>query len=206
MRINLQLFAALDDVIAANKAAFEGSNIKDNFAAISTKLNELGYDMLINNKKSAEFVPSSRLSDVVGQRDQFKNQADQLAIDLQKMKDAAKGNEALQNQIQGLMDTNNKLLKDLEQSKVHNEIIAAAKDAVNAKDLIVFVNMDAIKINSKGEVLGVEAEIQRLKTEKPYLFQTAGTGKKKAGLDNTDKDGDKGSLDMNVAIRRAAGR
>lgn len=205
--INIQLFSDLDEVIKTNEKAFEGSNIKDQFTAINTKLSELGYDVLINNKKSAEFVPSTRLSEVVGQRDQFKGQVEALNKDLQTLKDAAKGNEALQSQYQGLIDKNNGLLKDLEKANVNMEIVIAAKDAINTKDIFAFINYDNIKLNAKGEVMGVEAEIARIKQEKPYLFTVAGDGKKKGGLDNKDElNKDKNLGGMNAMIRTAAGR
>jgi len=98
-------------------------------------------------------------------------------------------------------------LKELERTKISTEIMLAAKDAINAKDLLVFVDMNNIKTNAKGEVLGVEAEIARIKAEKPYLFANPGDDKKKKG--GGDPNGDK-SKDvtggMNAMIRRASGR
>ena len=45
---NLQFFASMDDVIAANADAFgEGDTTKESFTAVSDKLKELGYDVLI---------------------------------------------------------------------------------------------------------------------------------------------------------------
>jgi molybdopterin converting factor small subunit len=208
-KMNLQLFANLDEIITANAQAFEGSNVKDNYAAITTKLGELGYDVLINNKKSAEFVPSSRLSEVVGQRDQFKTKVEELNTQLTTLQKNAGDNAALKAEYQKLIDQNNSLLQDLEQTKINTEIMLAAKDAINAKDLLVFINKDSIKVNSKGEVLGVEAEINRLKTEKPYLFNTTGSNNRggKGGTDNGGGAGGGSNLGgMNAMIRKAAGR
>jgi hypothetical protein len=202
-RVNLQLFANLDDVITANAAAFEGSSIKDQFSSISTKLGELGYDVLINNKKAAEFVPSGRLNDVVSQRDGFKTQVEGLQIELAKMKDAAKGNDQLQGQLQGLMDQNKKLLDDIEKTKVDTEIMLAAKEAANPKDILLFIDRNNIKVSAKGEILGVDSEIERLKKEKPYLFNASGKPGK-GGTGAEDKGGT-GVKSMNDMIRRAAG-
>ena len=198
------MFANFDDVLSQHGQAFEGTNAKDQFTALSTKLGELGYDMLLNNKKDAEFVPASRLNDVVGQRDTFKGQVETLNADLQKMKDDAKGNETLQGQIQTLMDTNNNLLKDLEKTKINAELMVHAKDAIDAKDVLAFVDFNNIKVNAKGEVLGVEGEIARIKQAKPYLF---GSSSRKAGIDSAGgAGGDERKGSMNAMIRRAAGR
>lgn len=207
--IKLQLFAGIDDVIAANAQAFEGSNVKEQFSTIATKLGELGYDVLLNDKKKAEFVPSSRLSEVVSQRDQFKGKVEELNATLLKMQKDAGDNQQLKDQLQGLMDQNNALLKEIEQTRINAEIMIAAKDAINAKDILAFIDMNNIKVNAKGEVLGVEAEIARLKTEKPYLFNTAAGGddkKKKGGVDTSGGKGEQNKSGMNAMIRKAAGR
>ena len=207
----LQLFAGFDDVVAANEKAFEGTTMKDSYAAISTKLGELGYDVLINNKSKAEYVPSARLSEVVGQRDTFKTQMTDLNKELEAMKVSAKANPELQAQIQAQLDKNTSLSKEMEGLRVQSEIIAYAKDAINAKDVVAFINMDNIKVNAKGEVMGVEAEIARLKTEKPYLFgeaqqqQDPKQQRRRGGMD-INSGGQSQKLSMNAMIRQASGR
>lgn len=208
--IKLQLFANIDDVIAANAQAFEGSNIKEQFSTIASKLGELGYDVLLNDKKKAEFVPSSRLSEVVSQRDQFKSKVEELNATLLKMQKDAGDNQQLKDQLQALMDQNNALLKEIETTRINAEIMIAAKDAINPKDILAFIDMNNIKVNAKGEVLGVEAEIARLKAEKPYLFiSTEGEDKdkkKKGGIDTSGGKGEQLKGGMNAIIRKAAGR
>ena len=202
--IRLQLLAEIDEIMEQFKDSFEDASIKDNFGKISTKLNELGFDVLINNKQKAEFVPSSRLGEVVGQRDQFKTQVTELNKQLQTMKDAAKGNEELQAQLQELMDKNQGLLSEVETTKINTEIMLTASDAVNPKDVLVFVNRNNIKLSAKGEVLGVEAEVARIKAEKPYLFKSEQLGKK-GGSDNSGAHGKPDKFTMNSLIRGAAG-
>jgi hypothetical protein len=192
---------------------FEGNKEKlgdlagstEGFTKLSAKLNELGYEVLLNHKEKAEFVPTGRLNDVVGQRDTFKTQVQDLNKQMQTMKDAAKGNEELQGNLQKLMDQNQGLLTELENTKVNTELMLAASDAVNPKDVLVFINRENLKVNSKGEVMGIEAEITRIKTEKPYLFKSV-EQKKKGGSDSSGGDGDTGKMNMNFLIRRAAGK
>lgn len=201
----LQLFANWDEITTQHAKEFEGTNLGESVKSLTDKLGGLGYDVLFNNKKAAEFVPSSRLSEVAGQRDQFKGQVEDLNKQLQAMSDAAKGNDALQKQLGDLMTTNTTLLKDLEKTKVDSQIMLAANEAVNPKDLLMFVNYENIKINSKGDVMGAEAEIARLKTEKPYLFQGKQQPNKAGGDPNNDK-GDPKTAGMNGLIRAAAGK
>ena len=198
--------ANFEDIITQNEKAFEGSNHKESFTALSAKLNELGYDVLINNKKEAEFVPSSRMHEVVSQRDNFKGQLEQANINLNALKDGARGNDALQGELQKMVDQNNQLLKDLETTKIRTALLVSAKDAIDAQDLLAFVNMSNIKLKANGDILGAEEEINRLRKEKPYLFSVSGEQRRKGGMDNGGAGGaeaPKGG--MNAMIRRAAG-
>lgn len=103
--INLQMFANWTDISTQHADALKDTGVtNEGLTSLTTKLGELGYDVLFNNKKSAEFVPSSRLHETTAQRDQFKGQVEALNTQLQTMKDGAKGNETLQAQLQTLMD------------------------------------------------------------------------------------------------------
>lgn len=208
IKLDLQLFADFDEVFEQNKEQLgELVDNKDKFTQLKTKLGELGFDVLLNQKEKAEFVPSSRLNDVIGQRDNFKTKVEELNGQLESLKNASKGNEELQGKLQEMMDKNNTLLSDLEQTRINAEIMVNAKDAINAKDVLAFIDFSNIKTNAKGEVLGVESEINRLKTEKPYLFQGE-NGKKKAGMDNQggSQGDDQIKGNMNAMIRKMAGR
>ena len=85
--------------------------------------------------------------------------------------------------------------------------MSAASDAINPKDVLPFINMDAIKKDKDGNVTGgVKEEIDRLRTEKPYLFGKMQVESSKGGFDGTSGGGTTGGqkTDMNAAIRRAA--
>lgn len=205
--IKIQFFAGWDDITKDHAQAFEGTNMGESVKSLQAKLGELGYDVLFNKKDKAEFVPSGRLHEVTGQRDQFKSQVEEANRKLGELQKAATGNEALQKQLQDLMDQNTNLLKDLESTKINTALMLAATDAINPQDLLVFINRENVKINSKGEVVGADSEIARLKQEKAYLFQDGTDSKKKKG--GSDPNGDKSdpkTTGMNSMIRRAAGR
>lgn len=204
--INLQLFASIEEIIEGNKDSFSDGDYAGQFTNLSTKLGELGFDILINNKKQAEFVPSSRLGEVASQRDAFKNQVNTLNAQLMELQKNSGDNQKLQKDLQDYIDKNLELLGELEKTRINSEIMIKAKDAINANDVLAFVNFSNIKTTAKGEVLGVEEEINRIKQEKPYLFGTVQTPpKKKAGADNTGGTGSD-KLSMNAMIRAAAGR
>ena len=206
---NLQFFASMDDVITTHADAVgEGDTTKEKFTAVSDKLKELGYDVLINHREKAEFVPASRLSDVVAQRESFKAQAEQAIIELNKLKQQSGISEEAQNQINTLIGQNEQLLEQLQEANVQLEIMATAADAINPKDVLPFIDMDKIKKDKNGNVVGgVKEEVDRVRTEKPYLFNKQKPDSSKGGFDgsgNVGNDNGGSKTDMNAAIRRAA--
>ena len=208
--LNLQFFASIDDVMTAHADAFgEGDTTKDSFTSISDKLKGLGYDVLINQRDKAEFVPASRLSEVVGQRETFKAQAEQAIIELNKLKSQSGIGEEAQKQINGLITQNENLLNQLQEANVQLEIMSSAADAINPKDIIPFIDMTKIKKDKDGNVVsGIKEEVDRVRAEKPYLFNqhTDDNAGSKGGFDGSGGSGggDGQKTDMNAAIRRAA--
>ena len=208
-KLNLQYFASMDDVITANADSFgEGDTTKESFTAISDKLKGLGYDVLINHREKAEFVPSSRFSEVVAQRETFKTQAEQAIIELNKLKNQQGISEEAQNQINTLIGQNEALLNQLQEANVQLEIMSTAADAINPKDVLPFVDMTKIKKDKDGNVVsGVKEEVDRIRAEKPYLFNKKQQEGSKGGFDGSGGNGGgtgTQKVDMNAAIRRAA--
>lgn len=205
---NTQFFASMDDVMSTHADAFgEGDTTKDSFTAVSDKLKGLGYDVLINHREKAEFVPSSRLSEVVAQRETFKAQAEQAIIELNKLKNQQGMSEEAQHQINTLIGQNEALLEQLQEANVQLEIMSTAADAINPKDIIPFIDMTKIKKDKDGNVTGgIKEEVDRVRTEKPYLFNKTKPESSKGGFDGSSGGGTDGGqkLDMNAAIRRAA--
>lgn len=206
---NLQFFASMDDVMGAHADAFgEGDTTKDSFTAVSDKLKGLGYDVLINHREKAEFVPSSRLSEVVAQRETFKAQAEQAIVELNKLKNQQGMSEEAQTQINTLIGQNEALLEQLQEANVQLEIMSTAADAINPKDVLPFVDMSKIKKDKDGNVTGgVKEEVDRIRAEKPYLFNKTKPEGSKGGFDGSNggsSSGENQKIDMNAAIRRAA--
>ena len=209
MKMDLQFFASMDDVITNHADAFgEGDTTKDSFTAVSDKLKELGYDVLINQRDKAEFVPASRLNEVVSQRETFKTQAEQAIVELNKLKNQQGISEEAQTQINTLIGQNEDLLNQLQEANVQLEIMSTAADAINPKDVLPFIDMTKIKKDKDGNVVGgVKEEVDRVRTEKPYLFNKQKQESSKGGFDGTGSNGGtgtEGKTDMNSMIRRAA--
>lgn len=206
---NLQYFATFDDVATANADAFgEGDTTRASFDAVTEKLKGLGYDVLINHREKAEFVPSQRLNEVVAQRETFKQQAEQAIIELNKLKGQQGITPEAQNQINTLIQQNEALLDQLKETNMQVEIMASAADAINPKDVLPFIDKSKVKVDKEGHVVsGVKEELDRLRTEKPYLFGKQQQQNSKGGFDGSQGgEGGSGSqkTDMNAAIRRAA--
>lgn len=202
-KINLQLFADLDEILESHAEELKDLNVKDSLEPIQNKLKDLGYDVLFNQRERAEFVPSSRLSEIVQQRDNFKGQVEQLNATLEELKGKVNGDVELTEKYDNAIKENNLLLQQLETAQVNSEIAIYAKDAIDVNDILAFINYDNITKDKQGKYIGVKEEVNRLKESKPYLFGKI--SKDKGGSDAGDSGGS-GKISMNLAIRRAAGK
>lgn len=195
--------ATFDEVSAKQQEVeneeLKSFDLKGNYETLKEKLEALGYDVLLNSKETSEFIPYDRFKQVISQRDNYKTQLESINTDLEKLKnDSGKGNE----EIQKLINDNEVLIKELEESKFNLEIFRAAKDALNPADILPFIDKDNIKVDKKGNMSGIDEEVERIRKEKPYLFRSEDT--KSAGGTDVHED-DKKTLDMNTYIRRMAG-
>lgn len=204
-KINLQMFADLDSIITANAQAFEGTQVKDQFSTIAAKLGELGYDVLLNSKKDAEFIPSSRMGEVITQREAFKSQVEALNTQLTALQKSAGSDEALKAKYQELMDANTQLLTQLDETKMSSAVLFEAKDAIDPNDVLAFIDKSKITKDAKGEFKGIKEEVERIRKAKPHLFG-APSQRRKAGIDPEGGGTGATSGSMNAMIRKAAGR
>lgn len=176
----------------------------ESFNSIQKTLGDLGFDVLINPREGdVDFVEYGRFSQVIGQRDTFKNDLAASNTTLETMKLAAKDNPEVQKQLQLMIDTNEKLMGDNDKMSMDNAIIMAARDAIDPSDVLLFIDRSGIKKDSKGNYKNIDKEMETLRTAKPHLFKAT---KKKAGNDpNNNLGGEQGKVSMNSLIRAAAG-
>lgn len=204
--INIQAFAEFSDILTEHADAFAGDDkVGETFTGLSTKLKDLGYDVLLNKREAAEFIPAHRLNETVAQREQYKTQLETANTELAKLKGATGLSDEERAQVQKLMDENGKLLEDLATAKLHMEVMTLATDAINPKDVLSFIDTSKIKLDSKGKILsGAKEEVDRIRSEKPYLFSAKQPKISKGGADNSGGQSAPEKIDMNKAIRRAA--
>lgn len=164
----------LKDIIAANSAAFEGMDgIDTTVTALSAKLKEVGYNLVIDDAKNPTMIPKGRFDELIGQKNQFKSQAEEHAKELEALKKAAKGNDELTAQIQALQE------KSAEWEKKHAETVmngeaklAAMKfNAHDAGDVLNFIDKSKLKYED-GVVKGLDEQIKALQESKSYLFKS----------------------------------
>lgn len=193
--------ANFEEILTTRAKDMEGDDYKGAYEKINSKLSALGYEVLINQKDKAEFVPAGRLSEVVAQRETFKTQAETLNAQLLELKNKSSDSET-QTKLQAMIDDNNKLVAQLDEVKKTAEITLEARDAIDPKDIIMFVDMTKVKIDAKGNISGAKDEVDRIRKEKPHLFSKQQV---KGGADH--KGGSEGqTASMNSLIRMAAGR
>lgn len=194
--------ANIQDVITNHAKELEGKDIDSYYKNLNTELSTLGYEVLINEKEKSEFVPSDRLNATVAQRDSFKTQVETLNSQLEELRNSSKDNDT-QGKLQEMMDSNNTLISELNKAKVDNQVITLAKDAIDVNDVLVFINREVAKLDKKGNIVGVEEEVERIRTDKPHLFNKSNN---RGGRDKSGSDDESLTSNINSMIRRAAGK
>lgn len=205
-KFNLQFFANVADIMTQHPDAFpEGNDFGTRFGDVQTQLQALGYDVIINNRANAEFIPASRFAEVISQRDGYKTQLDQAVKDLEKLKGMDNIPEEAQSQIDSLIQANQSLIDSLKEANLNLAVVTKFDDAINPSDILQFIDKSKLKVDKDGKVTsGLDEEHERLKGEKPYLFVSAPAGNKQAGHDPGGKGSEPEKATMNSLIRRAA--
>ena len=161
------------EILTANPDAFQGiDGVDTTIETITGKLKDLGYGLIIDNTKEPGYIPKGRFDEVVGQKNQFKTQADELGRQLETLKVTAKGNEELTKQIEALQQQNADWQGKYQSTTMESAIkFAALKEkARDAGDVLAFVDKSKLQINADGTLTGLDEQLKALKESKPYLF------------------------------------
>ena len=143
-------------------------------------------DELINSKTEELKKANESLQSQIAERDK----------DLKSLKKQAGDNEELTNQFKDLQskykqDTEN-LSKELQQTKLNSAVDSALGKAKvrNTKAAKALLNMDEVKLNDKGEVEGLDNQINSLQKSDGYLFDQGSKEpyQPQGGDGNTDPD------------------
>ena len=138
----------------------------------------------------------SKIDELNKTNESLQSQIAERDKDLKSLKKQAGDNEELTNQFKELQskykqDTEN-LTKELQQTKLNSAVDSAlgAAKARNTKATKALLNMDEVKLNDKGELEGLEDQINELQKSASYLFDqgTKEPYKPQGGDGNTDPD------------------
>lgn len=143
-------------------------------------------DELINSKTEELKKANESLQSQIAERDK----------DLKSIKKQAGDNEELTNQFKELQDKykhdTEDLTKELQQTKLNSAVDSALGKAKvrNTKAAKALLNMDDIQLNDKGELEGLDNQINSLQKSDGYLFDQGSKEpyQPQGGDGNTDPD------------------
>lgn len=150
---------------------------KEVFGEIGTQIEavvkEKGLHLIVDNKEKPEYIPKSRLDEIIGSKNELRTQVGELTNQLELLKKSAKGNDELVKTIDELQKKNVeselKYKKNILESTIKNKaILEKAKDA---NDLLKFLDVSKFEIDDSGNVQGLDEQITALKESKSYLFE-----------------------------------
>jgi len=121
-------------------------------------------------------VPKRRLDEVIAERNRYKELVEERDAQLADLKAGAKDNEVLKAQIAELQAKNKQAAEDYEKQLKEQrfafavERAVAKADARNVKAVMALLDTSKISLDDNGNLLGFEAQIEKLKESDPYLF------------------------------------
>lgn len=131
--------------------------------------------------KMKDFVPKTRLDEVIAERNGLKDQVAERDKQIDGLKATAGDNQVLKDQIAELQQTNKTAAaeyeKQLTQVRLDNavELAISGAKARNAKAVKALLDLTNSKLGDDGKVDGLEAQIKALQKSDPYLFAEATT-------------------------------
>lgn len=128
--------------------------------------------LFIDDGEKNIYVPKARLDAKINDLKNAQNTIDGLNADIKTLKGKVKDDSDAQATIKGLEDKLAVYDKSIKEMRIDNAIqsLGAEFKAKDYKDLKGFVKLDNVTISSTGEVLGIKEQVEKLVTEKPYLF------------------------------------
>ena len=155
-------------------------DIKEIFGEeLSGKIEEIiktkGLTLILDDSKKPGYIPKSRFDELIGQKNELKSQVSEINNQLIELKKTSAGNEELTKKLQELEKNNSEWEKKFQKAQIESgiKIKAISEKACDPSDLIKFVDVNKIKFDNNGEVIGIEEQIAELKKSKSYLFTSA---------------------------------
>lgn len=140
---------------------------------VAAKIKELGYEVIAHNPKEPEYVPKSRLDEVIAQRNEQKGQLAEMNAQMESFKKAAGGNDDLTKKINELQEKLTQSNEAIKQISVDAgiKVEALKAKARDAQDIIQFIDRGKIEVGEDGTIRGLAEQIGDLQSKKPYLFE-----------------------------------
>lgn len=152
-------------------------------------------ELILND---GDYIPRERLNDKQDKIEMLENQLEERDNQIEQLKEDTNATEELQNKIEELQEKNEntreELQQQLQQQKKEDEIEKALlkNNARNPKAVKALLDDDNLELTDDGELKGLEDQLEQLKEEEDYLFETGDTGSK--GGDDFKGDNNTGPL------------
>lgn len=122
-----------------------------------------------------DLIPRSRLNDKNDEIKGLKEEISQRDKQIGELQQLSKGNEALEKQLEDLKKANDDWQGRFKETQLNNAIkLAVAKDAIDANDILHFINKEGMELLEDGTVKGLEDAVKMLRESKSYLFSEEG--------------------------------
>lgn len=141
------------------------------------------------------YLPKEKFDSVNEDLKEIKKQLSERDQQLKDLEAKAGGNEELLKQISELKAKNEATISDYEtkiKEKEFNYALEAAltkSKAKNVKALKALLDLEGVKLDEKGQVIGLDDQIKNLKTSDAYLFQEESSGIKGRVPNGSGKSG-----------------
>ena len=135
---------------------------------------EKGLNFIVDNKEKPNYIPKDRFNEVIGSKNELKTQVSELTSQLDNLKKSAKGNEELTKAIEELQNKNTEWESKYQKSILENAIKMKAiqEKARDINDLGKFLDYNELKLDEEGNVIGLDEQLNSLKENKSYLFES----------------------------------
>lgn len=146
------------------------------------------------------YVPQSRLSEVIEERNGLKDQIKERDKQIETLKASAGDNQALKDQIAELQKQNSDATKEYEgkitQLRLDNavDVALSGAKAKNTKAVRALLDLTKAKVGEDGKVEGLDAQIKAIQKSDAYLFESTEATPTTPGLKGvTPKDSGNGN-------------
>lgn len=139
------------------------------------------------------WIPKEKFDSINDEKKQYKQQVDELNMELGKLQGQLKDNEKAQETIQKLQEQiqeKEKAMAEVRKNAAIEMAIAKAK-AKNTKAVKALLEADKLEVNEDGTIKGLDEQLTKLKESDPYLFEEENNNGGTGGTGNFGNKGNK---------------